>query len=70
MNKVRSSNFELLRIISIFMIICFHCSFHGQFQTSGENKIIINFFNQLGELGVNCFILISGYFYYESKCAR
>ena len=50
----------------MFMIICFHCSFHGKFLRGGYNEYIINIFNMFGELGVNCFVLISGYFYDRS----
>ena len=32
----------------------------------GYNEYIINIFNMFGELGVNCFVLISGYFYDRS----
>jgi hypothetical protein len=67
MQKIRNSNFELLRILSMFMIICFHCSFHGKFSDGEGNRLIINFFNMLGELGVNCFVLISGYFYDKTR---
>lgn len=63
MPKDRNGNFELLRIISMFLIICFHCSFHGNFSGEGLNKYIINFFNMFGEIGVNCFVMISGFFY-------
>lgn len=36
----RNSKFELLRIISMFMIICFHCSFHGKFCGGGIMNIL------------------------------
>ena len=67
MKKIRNSNFEILRILSMFMIICFHCSFHGKFSDGEGNRLIINFFNMFGELGVNCFVLISGYFYDKTR---
>ncbi len=61
----RESNFELLRIICMFIIILSHYSVHGGFDTS----LIDNVFNKvlirstgLGEVGVQCFFLISGYF--------
>lgn len=69
MGEKRKSNFELLRIISIFMIILFHCSWHGGIMES-ENllgRITLDLFNQLGELGVNCFVLISGFFALKTK---
>ena len=63
--KKRESNFELLRIISMLMIVAFHCVFKSGFSLPGElgvNSFIIYTFWLLGELGVNIFILISGYF--------
>lgn len=62
----RISNIELLRIISMLMIICYHFSRHGKFSFEiGDltlNRIWLDFFYLLGKLGVNIFILISGYF--------
>lgn len=61
----RKSNFELLRIVSIILIIIYHCAFHGGFDFGSAfsiNKFIIKTFDMLGELGVNLFILVSGYF--------
>lgn len=65
----RKSNFELLRIVSITCIILFHSVWHGGIGYLGLsfNKILIDFLDMLGELGVNCFILISGYFLLESN---
>lgn len=65
--RTRNSNFELMRIIAMLFIVCFHCSFHGKFIGGGYGDYIINSFHMLGELGVNLFILISGYYYLESK---
>lgn len=63
--KERSSNFELLRIVSIFIIICMHTYHQGI-----SDLDFVLFFNQLlgltvnaiGNVGVSCFILIGGYF--------
>ena len=63
--KQRESNMELLRIISILMIIIFHCAFKSGFSFEagfGLNKLMVKSFWMLGELGVNLFILISGYY--------
>lgn len=61
----RQSNLELLRITAIFMIVVFHCSFKSGFSFEpgfSANKLIVKSFWMLGELGVNLFMLISGYF--------
>ena len=62
--KQRSTNFELLRIVSMFMIIVFHCAYHSTFNFDGAltvNTLSVKTFWMLGELGVNLFILTSGY---------
>lgn len=61
----RHSNLELLRIVSILMIIVFHCAYKSGFSFEpgfSANKLIVKTFWMLGELGVNLFMLISGYF--------
>lgn len=61
----RHSNIELLRIIAMMIIIAHHFAIHSDFEFSSD-IIIINklwvLFNSGGKLGVNIFILISGYF--------
>lgn len=78
MNKLeRQSNFELLRIISILFIILHHIAVHGNWGNGGvffpENITFNAMFLQgilpLGKIGVNIFVLISGYFLISySKC--
>lgn len=66
----RNSAFEILRIIAILFIIAHHFSVHGGFSFGGYeetsliifNRTWINFIAQLGKVGVNLFILISGYY--------
>lgn len=67
--KVRNSNFELLRIISIVMIIVFHLCLYTDFVYSSlsVNKMLVDIFIVLGEIGVNCFLFISGYYLVESE---
>ncbi len=70
--KVRQSNLELLRIISMFLIVMAHCStYFGLTEkystTIGINKMITDFFHVGGNLGVASFILISGYFMVDQK---
>lgn len=66
----RSSNLELLRILAIIMIIAHHYSVHGGWDIPNElsyNRIIVQFLSLGGKLGVNCFVLITGYFMINSK---
>lgn len=66
----RESNTELLRIVSIFMIIVFHCAFKSGFSFGpgfSFNKLTVKFLWMLGELGVNLFMLISGYYMTGSR---
>lgn len=60
----RKSNFELLRIVSMVMIVaCHYCYYGGAlFEGSGMTWIIAAFLKTGGKLGVTCFVLISGYF--------
>ena len=62
----RSSNIELLRIIAMIMIIAHHVSVHSGFVYPGEiisfNRLWIQFIQLGGKIGVNIFVLISGYF--------
>lgn len=68
MQKTRQSNFELLRIISCFMIIVLHYlngSMGGALSNvvkSSLNYYVAHTVESLCIVGVNCFILISGYF--------
>lgn len=65
MNKSRNSSIELLRILSMLFIICSHFCVHGGFETNemsfSINKIILQI-GVLGNLGVDVFVMISGYF--------
>lgn len=62
----RNSSFELLRIISMLLIIFHHFSVHGKFiflgTDSSLNRFWLDFMLLGGKLGVNLFVLISGYF--------
>lgn len=64
MRKERSSNIELLRIFSMMLIIAFHYVYKGGFvfETVTVNKIIVDIFTMFGEIGVDVFVLITGYF--------
>lgn len=67
--NIRMSNLELLRIVSILLIISFHFVFKGEYSFGSDfsiNKLIVKTFYMFGELGVNCFVLITGYFSIKS----
>ena len=69
MVKDRKSNIELLRIVSMLLIISFHYCFHSNyvFESLNFNAFIVKAFYFFGELGVNLFILITGYFCSKSE---
>ncbi len=71
---VRQSNFELLRIVAIAFIILHHIAVHGDWGNGGMffpeeltfNAVALQGFFGLGKIGVNAFVLISGYFLFGS----
>lgn len=72
--KKRDSNFELLRILAMFMVILQHISVYGGWPTSLEhtfslepNSFFIQFIYHFGKIGVWIFVLISGYYMINSK---
>ena len=68
--KQRKSNFELLRIFAMVLIILHHYAIHGGLSTIagfGVNKYIGIICLIGGKLAVNLFVLISGYFLIESE---
>ena len=68
-NEKRLSNFELLRIISMILIVSSHYVLHAPEFTKGltVNKYILDFISLGGKIGVNCFILITGFFLVKSE---
>ena len=62
--RERESKFELLRIVSMILIIASHYSLHGGLLESDVtlNYIVASLLNVGGKLGVTCFVLITGYF--------
>ena len=66
---MRNSNIELLRIVSMGLIILFHFSVHGPWPEDGvlASDIAVGVLAFGGKLGVNCFVLITGYFMTRSS---
>lgn len=68
---MRNSNIELLRIVAMFLIVLHHFSVHGtwpepgSFPLSSEAMIAVLSFG--GKIGVNIFVLITGYFMMTSR---
>lgn len=64
--KSRNSNFELLRIIAMLQIIAYHLAFHSNFMFVGSSITINRVWYQMlfmgGKVGVNLFVMITGYF--------
>ena len=62
----RSTNIELLRIVAMIMIVAHHFAVHSRFDFSDEiisfNRLWIMFVQLGGKIGVNIFLLITGYF--------
>lgn len=67
--KIRDSNFELLRIISMFMIVILHIGTHGISKyvdvpsfLSSFNEGLYYFIRSLAIIAVSLYVLVSGYF--------
>lgn len=64
--RTRNSNIELMRIVAMLLIVAHHFSYHGGFSfdpaTITFNMLWIQFIQLGGKVGVNVFVLISGYF--------
>lgn len=63
--KQRESNMELLRIIAMFMIVLNHFASHGFWPETDQlliSNILLDLFQIGGRLGVDLFVMISGYF--------
>lgn len=69
-SKVRQSNFELLRIIAMYMIVLYHSCFHGNFDIQEANNIkciIVDLLQFGGRLGVMLFVMIGSYFLVDKE---
>ena len=65
---VRNSSFELLRVVSIFLIVMCHvCALLDYESASFGNQLIVDGIRAVGSVAVSCFVLISGYFSIKFK---
>lgn len=71
--KIRNSNLELYRIIVMLLIVAHHyvvnSGLYQHIQQSGEivNSSVMLLFGAWGKTGINCFVLITGYFMCTSR---
>ena len=67
-HKIRESGIELFRIISMWLIVAHHFVVNsGVLEMAYENPLSTNslflfLFGGWGKMGINCFVLITGYF--------
>ena len=61
---MRNSNISLLRIVSMVLMAMFHFSVHGTWPEGGPlaSDTAVEMLSFGGKIGVNCFVLITGYF--------
>lgn len=70
MKQERNSNYELMRIISMFMIVVYHIILHGNVLGNYQNEgamLLTKFILFIAIVHVNSFIIVSGYFQSASK---
>lgn len=63
---IRQSNLEVLRIVSMLLIILYHLSRNIRVDNEVQ-KLIVECFTSWGILGVDCFVFISAWFLGEQK---
>ena len=70
--KPREGNIELLRVVCMLLILAHHLAWHGAAMQSPdvENKTLATFLFAGGMTGVNCFVMITGYFLAPFKARR
>lgn len=75
-SKQRSSNFELYRICCMLMIVAHHFVVNSGLTSSGSemmthptatNSVYLFLFGMWGKTGINCFLMITGYFMCKSN---
>lgn len=70
MTTKRNINIELLRIISMFMIVILHFLYHGNvlnYTSTNNPRFILFLLESICIIAVNVYVLISGYFLVDKK---
>ena len=62
MSETRSSNFECLRILAIILILIMHSYAQANCKENLFNLFVGYVISAIGNIGVSCFVLLSGYF--------
>lgn len=74
LSKRRNSSIELLRILAILMIIGHHFAIHSQIAFPSVsvtfNRFLVHCFDLGGKIGVDVFVLISGYYLIRAEKLR
>lgn len=67
--KLRESNYELMRILSMFFIVLYHVLIHGKIieHATGSMEILVTLIETIILVHVNSFILITGFFQCKSR---
>ena len=72
--KVRDSNLELFRIVTMLIIVAHHYVVNSgylelikEFGATSSNSLFLLLFGWGGKTGINCFVLITGYFMVKSQ---
>ena len=76
--KNRQSNFELMRLVAMFLIVVYHCVLHSElrggeplvFAPFSGNQVFSYAVGMWGLTGVGCFFLITAYFQTEKARVR
>ena len=68
----REGNIELLRIVCMLLILAHHMVYHSSamYTSLERNRVLARFLFAGGQTGVNCFVLITGYFLAPFKARR
>lgn len=72
-NKTRNSNLELYRVIVMLLIVAHHYVVNSGLmdvikdEPFSSNSIFFYLFGAWGKTGINCFVLITGYFMCKSQ---
>lgn len=70
MSETRSSNFECLRILAIILILIMHSYAQTNCKENLFNIFVGYVISAIGNIGVSCFVLLSGYFGVKFKMER